>query len=1163
MTRDLVVKPLDYSPYISIHWEDAAGGHDFKIDPPLDSPAYVAKFSQNEDQFVCGSDFRIDRTQVFGSAGVFIPNKGFRLFFYDEHYLLMGGFIGQPPIMFSGGSHSYEVFKKFPFPEDGSYFTYGRELAVKDANYLALCSSNTPSIVDLYKLDGNQSFIKVKSIDTGSTVVRLLPDRKGFYVAFADSYLFVDMSAEQEVIGKPVKALLHAVEYGIFGADICTLVLSHDKNVYYKNSTSANETLIFALKPNFDFVIQTLKGSNTRGVPNILVGVYYRSSTILCEPAYYILDREGVLTIPPSTVTYSTSAKKDVGFIIQNDNCATGPYGLYAKDTYEQCSLVHDSLNVRSNNNSWLGLAGGTNSISRNAAIAHDNYLYGVTKTSKDSQSVLQCWWQTYEKKSNDGSDTPLEVGCLSCPDHPDGYFPTEPINNKNDNDNLDHRHWFEIRNCSWFAFSKNNEGASYLFDLKDHSYKCLFNTSVPDDVNKDHPDVSPYQAKSLTHFVYDENSDSIITYEPLLNKSSLNVIRIDFFDRNKDGNFAYSASHFIDTQYKNSNSTVYSNCRVSLESVKGYGVIVALIYDGGPDVDSRIFKCTKTKHDAIAIDWMAASYYTKRIFNLRYLSKSDCFLIQWRGSSEYCIYELKNNRLNFIRTDLHITNTMSIHGDFVLGVYDRAHWASHNKIDYYDIYTTVVKVNKRSSTEITYWVKFYTKCDVTNWSSSESASVYASVYNGNYDDGWLRRTVWGTFVIYQKSKTLYPCFSPYLPFSAKESEVLDSVSIDDTVNFTNQAEQTGRHLMYKDNSLYEIKRFPAEEYYSADHVFNVSYSPSGKFVIYQNPDGMNLARRKAGGNYVNISKKSLTFVDGYNAGWDSITEKDFETHPLHTKLSNFVFGKSPLLFTYLALPATDTLEAGVPDISNGTSSDEPLSPYGRRIVRTDGKNFYRIYYDWNKNMVRSHAAFDSGEIYMASTYLRSGGAESDIVLYLIAGDKATPPDAHGYSDLNNAFTCDRKPVKFGPIDFSVCDVVVVAHGRDNDQEQPFTFFKLDRKEHTLTDMHLKIDNWDVDAPILDVKFLDCDRIVVVTPDEAILIDDDEDDDEKKKKIKDRVKLKKGGIIKEVDKGKFKVDGDGDGSGMGSGGSGFGVGKDWLKPEYIVEALSINIFYRD
>lgn len=1160
MTRDLVVKPLDYSPYISIHWEDAAGGHDFKIDPPLDSPAYVAKFSQNEEQFVCGSDFRIDRTQVFGSAGVFIPNKGFRLFFYDEHYLLMGGFIGQPPIMFSGGSRSYEVFKKFPLPEDGSYFTYGRELAVKDANYLALCSSNTPSIVDLYQLDENQSFVKVKSIDTGSTVVRLLPDRKGFYVAFADSYLFVDMSAEQEVIGKPVKALLHAAEYGIFGADICTLVLSHDKNVYYKNSTSANETLIFALKPNFDFVIQTLKGSNTRGVPDILIGVYYRSSTILCEPAYYILDREGVLTIPPSTVTYSTSAKKDVGFIIQNSNYATGPYGLYAKDTYEQCSLGSDFLSLWADKGYRVYPVGGTDPISRNAVIPHDNYLYGVTKTSKDSQSVLQCWWQTYEKKSNDGSDMPLEVGCLTCPDHPDGYFPTEPVNNKNNNDNLDHRHWFEIRNCSWFAFSKNNEGASYLFELKDHSYKCLFNTSVPNDVNKDRPDVSPYQAKSLTHFVYDENSDSIITYEPLLNKSSLNVIRIDFFDRNKDGNFTYSASHFIDTQYKNTDSPAYSSCQVSLESVKGYGVIVALIYKGGPDDNSRIFKCTKTKHEAIAIDWMAASYFTKRIRNLRYLSKSDCFLIQWSGSSEYCVYELKNNKLNFIRMGFNSTNDVkSFHGDFVLDVY-----ANHENMnsDYWNVYTQVLKINKRETTTINYYMR-RTRYNVRQIQSSESASVYASVYNGYYDDRWLRSTVWGTFIIYQKSKTLYPCFSPYLPFSAKESEVLDSVSIDNTVNFTNQAEQTGRHLMYKDNSLYEIKRFPAEEYYSADHVFNVSYSPSGKFVIYQNPDGMNLARRKAGGNYVNISKKSLTFVDGYNAGWDSITEKDFETHPLHTKLSNFVFGKSPLLFTYLALPATDTLEAGVPDISNGTSSDEPLSPYGRRIVRTDGKNFYRIYYDWNKNMVRSHAAFDSGEIYMASTYLRSGGAESDIVLYLIAGDKATPPDAHGYSDLNNAFTCDRKPVKFGPIDFSVCDVVVVAHGRDNDQEQPFTFFKLDRKEHTLTDMHLKIDNWDVDAPILDVKFLDCDRIVVVTPDEAILIDDDEDDDEKKKKIKDRVKLKKGGIIKEVDKGKFKVDGDGDGSGMGSGGSGFGVGKDWLKPEYIVEALSINIFYRD
>ena len=1143
MTRDLVVKPLDYSPYISIHWEDAAGGHDFKIDPPLDSPAYVAKFSQKENQFVCGSDFRIDRTQVFGSAGVFIPNKGFRLFFYNEQFLLMGGFIGQPPIMFSAGSRSYEVFKKFPLPEDGSYFTYGRELAVKDANYLALCSSNTPSIVDLYQLDENQSFVKVKSIDTGSTVVRLLPDRKGFYVAFADSYLFVDMSAQQEVIGKPVKALLHAVEYGIFGDDICTLVLSHDKNVYYKNSTSANETLIFALKPNFDFVIQTLKGSNTRGVPNILICVYYRSSTILCEPAYYILDKERVLIIPPSTVTYSTSEKKDVGFTITRDDRAAGPYGLYAKDTYEDLSFNYrglagyGKLSDADYNLSWA--------VELDHAIAHDKYLYTIRRVTGKSTDRIMCGWQSYTRKPSNPYE-PLEYGILSCPDYPDGKFPFDTS-------------WFEIRNSTMLSFGKNKDGAQCLFDLKDHSFKCLLNTTTPSNANLNRPDLTvPSGYGNSVYYVYDNISDTIITCTFLQDTKKLIVFKIDFFDKTEDGNFAYSATHFIDTKNKIDTGPYSPYTRVSLEFVKNCGVIVAIYW--GTDLNNNVYKCTKTSHELLSLQRPKGMDSSFKLSNFRYLSKSDCFVVGWDYNGGNYVYELAGNSINYIyKLTAFPIYAQGYRADSIIGFeYDGK---PINKQWYYSLYFCIGKITKTKFSWTSYKVINQSTENIDAMRCSDSATEYTALFSTRDYSGVSVR--YSNYYVYPTSKTLYPCFSPYLPFSAKESEVLDSVSIDDTVNFTNQAEQTGRHLMYKDNSLYEIKRFPAEEYYSADHVFNVSYSPSGKFVIYQNPDGMNLARRKAGGNYVNISKKSLTFVDGYNAGWDSITEKDFETHPLHTKLSNFVFGKSPLLFTYLALPATDTLEAGVPDISNGTSSDEPLSPYGRRIVRTDGKNFYRIYYDWNKNMVRSHAAFDSGEIYMASTYLRSGGAESDIVLYLIAGDKATPPDAHGYSDLNNAFTCDRKPVKFGPIDFSVCDVVVVAHGRDNDQEQPFTFFKLDRKEHTLTDMHLKIDNWDVDAPILDVKFLDCDRIVVVTPDEAILIDDDEDDDEKKKKIKDRVKLKKGGIIKEVDKGKFKVDGDGDGSGMGSGGSGFGVGKDWLKPEYIVEALSINIFYRD
>lgn len=1158
MTRDLVIKPLDYPPYISIHYEDESGGHDFTIDPPLDSPAYIAKFSPEENQFACGSDFRIDRTQVFGSPGVLIPTKGFRLFFFSETFLLMGGYIGQPPIMFQKGSRSYNVYTKFPVPTDGSYFTYGTVLTIGKSRYLALCNSATSNIVDLYLFDSGSSFVKYKSIDVGSTVKRLFETKNGFYAAFADSYVRVDVSSNDTKVGTPVKAKLHAVEPNILGEDTITLITSHDKNVYYKTETT-DESVLLTLQPNFDFVIQTMRNSNSRGKAVILVCVYYRSATILCDPVYYALDISGIVEIPKSNITWNTSDKRDIGFTIQNENLAAGPYGLYKKDTYDSCKLgtMPATAYKDTDGKTWI-TASGSDAITKNNFIAHDDFMYVVGRelNSATNSYVNYCAWQTYTTVTNAaGKNIPTETGYLTCPDHPDGRVPIDK------DDNLYCKHRFTIRNSSLFAFGVNNDGANYLFDLKDHLYKCLFNTNVSAEVNKDRPDLTQILDNNndkIVSYTYSSDLDAMVSATRFKTKDGYITIRVDFFDK-KDGTFSYSSSHFIDTNVK-----VFSKAQTSLEAVRNYGMVVAILGDTPLMPTELVYKCTKDSHILINNNEPNIDQQTNiKIF--RYLPKSDCFVIVWnkdRYSGISRVYELVNDTLIYKHSpDTQIYNDANFNGDFVTNVYKQASGPVTNTL--WVVSLQIIKITKKYATISKYDTNFSYRGPDTVWYSSncaESASNYNAMFITRTRSG-INDLTYRCYVVYTMDKVGYPYFRQYLPFTAENNEVFDSVSIDETVNLTNQSSLTGRHLMPKNDTLVEMTRFPAEENYSADHVFNVSYSPSNTFVIYQNPDGMNLGRRKTGGSYVNISKKSLTFVDGYNATLSSITEKDFETHPLHTKLSNFVYGTHPSLFTYLALPATDQLEAGVPDVSNGVSADEPLSPYGRRIIRTDGKNFYRIYYDWNKNMVKSNAAFDSGEVYLASTYMRSG-AESDIVLYLIASDKATPPDAHGVSDLGNAFTVDRKPVKFGPVDFSVCDVVVVAHGRDKDTDQPFTFFKLDRTKHTLTDMHISIPDWNIDSPILDVKFLDCDRMVVVTNDEAILLDTDSED-EKKKKIKDRIKLKKGGVIKKVDKNKFKVDGNGDGSGMGGGGSGFGAGNGWLKPEFIVEALSINIFYRD
>lgn len=1149
--RDLVIKPLDYPPYISVHWEDANGGHDFTIDPPLDSPAYIAKFSPSQNQFACGSDLRIDQKKVFGSPGVFVPSKGFKLFFDGEHKLLMGGFIGQKPVFFEQSGRTFALSNKLPISEDGSYFVCGCEWG----GYLVLCNSNTPNAIDFYKYE-KDVYVKKFSSQLEFNAIKLCATTDKLFVGGDSSYATATLDGENSKISETVNEVLYNVVNDVF------IITKANGSIY----ATIDNKVIDPAKPNekFKILVTTLNGNmssdvavvgnvTSTGLPIAVVCVYYYNYKTLQEVLCFAIDDTAVHNTSPVTTTWDATKKNNIGFKVWQNGNATGPYGLYEKSVYDDYGWLRRKFTSR-------------------PFIIYDNLIY-----------------KTYDYELDYYELDKIDDNTIWA------YGNGKPVANIPSNKKLSFSY---ILNSKFITALSNGDVNPLLVDVSTHSVVGTFNTALPSDINSNHPTLTPYNGNGATqlryvnynqisvstqkYYIFDDNTQCIVNFTPFQTQDKLFAFRLDYFAKRNNGDYTYETSNWVITKTKSIDFYEKNKIPFNINyfSIKGKGICVNIWNEKDTTNVENLFLCDDKKWQVLNIDFPeippTAKYPTTVLHEWAYFKDADKFFFNFRyadakgnisaSPTTYQEYGASKGFIcNLTGTTLKPSYTLGENISFAFSTYTRN---QANISDIGIIYTveqsTPVQIRVFKLMENGYRVDKYNVADYNP--SYRGGDCY--LYNINGKIGVSSNILRGdannssyTNISSAVSKVSYPTFAPSKPFDALPNETVDSLSNRNMVNLSSMS-RTGRHLILdKEGNYYKASRFDGEDTYDADHVFNVSYSPSGTYMMYETPDGMNLARCKPNKTYVNISKKSLTFVDGYRAGTDTLIGKDFETHPLHTKLSNFVFGKNPYLFTYLAMPAGDTLEPGVPDVSHGTSADEPLSPYGRRIVRADGDNFYRIYYDWNKNIVKSHASFDSGEIYLASTYMRSGGAESDIVLYLIAASTATPPDEHGVSDLNNAQEVDRKPVKFGPIDFSVCDVVVVAHGRDKPEDQPFTFFQLDRKAHTLTKMNIVVENWDIDAPILDVKWLNCDRIIVVTEDEVVLVDSDEDDDDKtKKKIKDRLKLKKPGAVVDSGDGNFGI---GEGNGLGEPHDGFQAGKDWLRPKGVSDAIAINVFYRD
>jgi len=255
-----------------------------------------------------------------------------------------------------------------------------------------------------------------------------------------------------------------------------------------------------------------------------------------------------------------------------------------------------------------------------------------------------------------------------------------------------------------------------------------------------------------------------------------------------------------------------------------------------------------------------------------------------------------------------------------------------------------------------------------------------------------------------------------------------------------------------------DVLYVPFEGDYEARFVSDVLYSPTGRTVIWTSPAGLQAATSDYDNQYTKFSRLNGVFVSVYTRKDDSLVEKGFVTHAEGSRISNIVFSKTPLSLSYFV--AHDQGSAAV---------------RGRHIFDTHGNVLALKGVEFEDGMTASFLAYSPFEEHFAVTYQYTG-KPSEIVLYRF--------DAQlNYVEL------DREPVPFGPVAYSSCEDIVVAHGGT---AKPFTIYK--RIETELVEQPYPEMDWQHEGLILDIAFMNnCEQLVVVTPDKIVVVEKDED----------------------------------------------------------------------
>lgn len=278
---------------------------------------------------------------------------------------------------------------------------------------------------------------------------------------------------------------------------------------------------------------------------------------------------------------------------------------------------------------------------------------------------------------------------------------------------------------------------------------------------------------------------------------------------------------------------------------------------------------------------------------------------------------------------------------------------------------------------------------------------------------------------------------------------VMESLTPDGTFHAHN-GESHFHHLAATPYSAVEELAFAAG--YAVADVSDVQASSSGALILFKVDGAYKLAGEGEGGDYVNYTDMSGVFVTAYRNVGTTFEEVGYVTHPTGTTVKNIAFSLTTPLMSYFAIHADDPSAA----------------KQGRNVLKI-GETLDHIGVEWEAGMTNSYCAFSPDETHFVATYQRASAA-STISLYRLATD-------HGSYEKT-----DTEAVAFGPVDYSGCASVVVAHGG----AAPFTIYDVVNDE--LVPHEINAFEWDENTLILDVMWIDCDTIAVLDPDDISVV---------------------------------------------------------------------------
>lgn len=244
---------------------------------------------------------------------------------------------------------------------------------------------------------------------------------------------------------------------------------------------------------------------------------------------------------------------------------------------------------------------------------------------------------------------------------------------------------------------------------------------------------------------------------------------------------------------------------------------------------------------------------------------------------------------------------------------------------------------------------------------------------------------------------------------------------------------------------------------HTLDNLTEISYSPTGRYVIFKRSlaqAGYHMWRKDA--TWTDATKVAGTFTTVLEAFEERFQEIGYHLLPENTDIADLVFSVEG---TALAFHATN--------------ADTPEAVNGRYILDTSTTVVERGR-EIDAEMLRSRFAFSPTNplAYFAAAY-DNGAVPSELELYKFAPGQAS------YAKT------DTDPTLYGPVSFSNCDDVLVAHGLE---EAPFSFFK--REGDLLVEQPSPPMDWSEFGEVIDIEFLpDCSGFVVVTPDKIVVVE--------------------------------------------------------------------------